>query len=180
MKRVYLILVVLSLIIAWRVTSIPRESVPVAVEDTSVPPTTLFSTEQNGKASPRKGLAEGKSESNADFKSFLNETLLVLPTEASAKEKKVDPHHGDPGIGEASTALGKIVDEMKENPALIPDGLEFYRSCALKNSVIPAIRALCLRNLADWNEKSPRKLPFSWNDFPSQIQFIAKQLPVTR
>jgi hypothetical protein len=177
MKRAYLLLGVLSLIIAWRVVSVPKESSPVTLEETKAP-TDPFLALDNATAENPTELPKESTEKK--FKVLLNETLLALPTEASTKAKQVDPHHGDPGIGDASQPLGKIVREMRSHPELIPEGLVFYRSCALKKSVIPAIRALCLRNLFDWNEKSPNKIELSWDDYPSQIQFIAKQLPVTK
>jgi hypothetical protein len=184
MKRTYLLLGILSLVVAWRVISVPRESTPVMLEEPKLPSdmTALSETKStpSAKVEPTNAhtQANGEMPNPTEFKILLNETLLQLPTEAAVRAKGVDAHHGDPGLGVVSQPLGKIITAMKANPSLIPDGVAFYRTCALKDGLVPAVRALCLRNLFDWNERSPKKIAFSWDDYPSQIQFIAKQLPV--
>jgi hypothetical protein len=91
-----------------------------------------------------------------------------------------DLHFAPPGLMQAAEGLGKIVQEIKSNPGLIPSGIEFFRSCAEKREVYDSVRAVCYRNLQYWASQANPPVKVDPESFPEEIRGIAAGLPAYR
>lgn len=129
----------------------------------------------------RRRVEEPKKEIKAlaptsEFAQLTNTSFIRLPRmEKIRKSGKRDFHHAPPELLEISDDLGKIHDAMEREAKLIPAGREFFKKCALDNTVMSAARAVCLRDLKYWTGNAPLDM----SEFPEHIKKIAGSLPET-
>lgn len=67
-----------------------------------------------------------------------------------------------------------MIEELRKKPQLIAEGVSFFRECAEKDSVMPAVRAVCLRNFRVWALRG--NLSSNIN-VPEYVSNIANSLP---
>ena len=120
-----------------------------------------------------------ESEEIVSFRRETTSTLNKLPTnQVISKNPDNDFHTAPPELMEASAPLGRILDAMKRNPALVTVGMEFYKTCASNTDLLIQIRAVCLRSFRDWSEKTNSEITL--NGLPYEIEQLASYLPKTR
>ena len=109
------------------------------------------------------------------FEAKLNETAAKM-----ARPSDVRPasalHDTPPETTQDSENFGEIMDEVKNDPALVPTVMSFYEKCAQNSEVLASSRAVCLAHLMYWMKK--RNVPLDRTRYPREIISIAEKLPV--
>jgi len=123
---------------------------------------------------PTPSAAAKSASASPSFLPLLNELPRRALIENTSEEEL---HHGPPGLSQSSLALGKVVGEMKKDPAKIPAGVEFYRSCASDEDVLTAVRAVCLKRLGEWAPRAQPPIEVDFSQFDSGLRKLADQLP---
>lgn len=97
------------------------------------------------------GTAPGEAAmSPEDFSQKLVTTLAKLPTRSQLRAlSPQEVHHTPKILLEAGLELGDVTDAIEKNPALAPQGVEFFGTCAKRDDLATAIRATCLANMRD-------------------------------
>ncbi len=117
----------------------------------------------------------------SEFQRLTSETLERLPrVEEMRKNAQGDAHFSPPDLLAASPSLGRIATSLRENPELIPQGIEFYRDCARREGTLTAVRVLCLRNLRFWAKEQkddPEITDVDARDYPEDLWKLADSLP---
>lgn len=76
---------------------------------------------------------------------------------------------------EASERLGRLRAELRDNPALLDEGLKFYRECANEEEVLTSIRAYCLRAVRDLSRRVGHEV--ASRDFARSVWHLSERLP---
>lgn len=114
----------------------------------------------------------------SEFQKLTAETLDRLPrVEDMRKHANGDAHFSPPELMAASPSLGRIATALRENPELIPQGIDFYRDCARRDGTLTAVRVLCLRNLRFWAKENPEVTEVDPRDYPEDLWKLADSLP---
>lgn len=123
---------------------------------------------------------EKKSASTADeFRTRTEKILNDLPTnnDIQANKGNEDYHETPKSIVASGRAMGEVMDKMRASKENIPVGLEFYSKCAGDSSIVLQVKALCLRNLRDWEAKlgQSKKVRFA-----KDVEKLAAKIPKTK
>lgn len=173
-------LILVAVLSIWRaaannVMNVAAE--PVVIVDTS--------TQDPAKPLPQPTVAAPKAQvpkpaqvptEYPEFRSFLDKsyTQLVLSRDMKVGTRA---NHDTPAETYAdSENFGRIMDEVKANPALASEAMDFYERCALNADVIAPTRAVCLSHLMYWSTK--KSVPFNRERFPAELIATAERLPV--
>lgn len=126
---------------------------------------------------PAKGLRPELSVE--DFRANNARLLRDLPTTEEIRKNphKEDYHETPKAIVAAGKSLGAVLERMKSNPQYVEAGIDFYRSCADNRDIVLQIKALCLRNFRDWNEKIGRR---EGKRFATDVEKLARRIPKTQ
>ena len=110
------------------------------------------------------------------FRERATSVLKDFPKQEILSEKNRDLHGPPRELGDAAAEIGTIEDLLDKNPELAREGLRFYRKCALKESLLTSLRALCLHNLKTRAKKSGFENRIRWSEFPQNLHRIADKL----
>lgn len=116
------------------------------------------------------------SKEELEFRERANTVLDAFPSKEILSKKDRDFHGPPEELGEAAAELGAIEDLLDKSPTLTNEGLRFYRKCALKESLLTPVRALCLHNLKIRAKSSGIDKKIRWNEFPENLHRIADRL----
>jgi len=110
--------------------------------------------------------------------------------ETDAFEKIERAEHADPALNDpegpprtlfpVTAVLGRIAVALRENPALVPEGIAFYRRCATQDSDLFSVRAVCLRDLKYWENRSGAADDSDSLNVPPDVSRIVGLLPAAR
>lgn len=118
--------------------------------------------------------------SEEPFAEFSRETLQKLPTVDQVRSRTSDFHRPPLELSEGAHLIAQVENRLRAEPRLAREGMEFYRKCALEESVLTALRAVCLRSLKDWAKKAKLKELVRKDEYSERLHFIADQLPSLR
>lgn len=110
------------------------------------------------------------------FRQHANQVLKSFPDKAILKEQHRDLHAPPPELREVGAELGAIEELLDKDPSLTKEGLRFYRKCALKESLLTSVRALCLHNLKTRAKATGLYPRIRWGEFPDNLHRIADKL----
>jgi hypothetical protein len=117
-----------------------------------------------------------EQEKAKSFGAKLEKSFESLPTKDDLKKLTAEEAHETPEIiQQAATDLGEIAEMIDADPALVSQGADFYKKCALKNSAPSSIRAMCFADLKGLGKKYGIALPDD-RDFPEDIRALADKL----
>lgn len=116
----------------------------------------------------------------SEFRRLTQDTLAVLPLTEDVRSTGGDFHFSPPQLLKTSPALGKIADAMKAHPELVPQGIEFYDTCARNSEVLIAVRVVCLHRLKHWVKKQPDVTQLRHEDYPEELWHLTESLPPIR
>lgn len=116
------------------------------------------------------------SKEELEFRERANSVLDTFPSKEILLQKDRDFHGPPEELGDAAAELGAIEDLLDKSPSLTKEGLRFYRRCALKESLLTPVRALCLHNLKTRAKSSGFDKKIRWNEFPQNLHRIADRL----
>lgn len=112
---------------------------------------------------------------DSKFEAKLSETAAKMARPSDVRPSSA-LHDAPPETTQDSENFGDIMDEVKNNPALVPTVMSFYEKCAQNSEVLASSRAVCLAHLMYWMKK--RNVPFDRSRYPREIVSIAEKLPV--
>ncbi len=114
------------------------------------------------------------------FSRTLSETWNTLPR-ADVMRGKTDAevHQAPPEVYEASGKIGAISASVHENPALVPQAMDFFDRCARDRAFLQSTRVLCFRNLKFWSNRTGLQIPRE-EEFGKEITQIAASMPPAR
>lgn len=114
------------------------------------------------------------------FSRQLSETWSTMPRVESVKHlNESQIHHAPPEVYEAGGKIGAISAKVHENPALVPQAMDFFDRCARDKSFLQSSRVLCYRNLKFWSNATGLKIPRE-EEFARELPQLAAQLPPVR
>jgi hypothetical protein len=117
----------------------------------------------------------------SEFRRLTQETLAALPlTQEVEAQAGHDFHFSPPELLKTSPALGKIADTMKGHPELVPQGIEFYDTCARNSEVLIGVRVVCLHRLKHWVKQQPDVAQLRHEDYPEELWHLTESLPPVR
>ncbi|MBY0371041.1 hypothetical protein K2X33_10160 [bacterium] len=112
------------------------------------------------------------------FRRLANDTFSRLPTvEQFAANPRRETHFTPTEVLEDAPLMAKLALALKENPALIPDGIAFYDKCARQETLMIATRAVCLRDLRFWTSQNTQAATLREGEFDPHLWAIVKHLP---
>ncbi len=147
MKRLAVLLVVAGLAL-WLLRS-PQEQDATAPEKLAVPASP--STADVVKASPPPSQvatssppATSKTSSQEKFDQLVHRAKASIPTVRELRSLTEEEVHTTPkALIKAGAVIGDLAQAMKDDASLIPQGIEFYKSCAFEGDYPTPVRALC-------------------------------------
>jgi hypothetical protein len=146
---------------------------PLFIEDTGATPNVLETREITPEE--RVKLPEISRE-ELSFRERSNAVLKGFPTTDILKDKSRDLHLPPKELGDVGAEVGAIEELLDQNRKLLKEGLRFYRKCALQESLLTSVRALCLHNLKNRAKESGLYKRIRWNEFPENLHRIADRL----
>lgn len=164
-------------------SSVPRpkkKTNPLAMSNAAVAP---VHAAQPVVQSPPQAAPSPVAKASDDAMAFsrqLTETWNTMPRVESLKhydERQV--HHAPAEVYEAGGKIGAISAKVHENPALVPQAMDFFDRCARDRSFLQSSRVLCFRNLKFWSNATGLKIPRE-EEFARDIPQLAAQLPPVR
>ncbi|MBI4405905.1 MAG: hypothetical protein HY537_17230 [Deltaproteobacteria bacterium] len=100
-----------------------------------------------------------------------------LPTiDEVEKNKDLHPHLPPKALSKAADWLGEVRGKINAHKGSLTSAAQFYDSCARKDRVLIAVRALCLRNLMDISLSS-KSVHINSRLYPKDVADIASHLP---
>jgi hypothetical protein len=161
--------------------TISPETAPGQTEVLPLPP---LKRAENRVAAPLSALPEGPnseagpSGTYSEFVRLTQDTLEALPRlDALQGKTSAEVHHSPAAVLKASAPLARVDESIRSNPALTPQGIQFYYECAMAPEILTAVRALCLRNFKYYAEKEPGVATVRKNEFPSALWDLTLSLP---
>jgi hypothetical protein len=112
---------------------------------------------------------------SSKFEAKLSETTAKMARPSDIRPEAA-LHDAPPETTQDSENFGDIMDDVKNNPALVPTVMNFYEKCAQNSEVLASSRAVCLAHLMYWMKK--RNVPLDRTRYPREIISIAEKLPV--
>ena len=109
------------------------------------------------------------------FVELLKDTERRLPKLSDIKQLPPGALHRTPPIViEAGRDLGVIKEVLKVHESFEREASQFYKNCALNNSGVTPVRALCLTNLIVIKKKNNEDL--NLKDYPIQLIELSKMI----
>lgn len=93
-------------------------------------------------------------ESNASFAEIAQKALDSLPRVEDFRASGADYHQTPKVLLDSSEALTQVSLALREHPEYAAQGIEFYRACSRNESLMTAVRAVCLQRLTYWTKGS--------------------------
>lgn len=110
------------------------------------------------------------------FNDIVAEILSKIPTQVEIQKLTDQEVHLTPeGIRLAGRELGRLAQIMDENPLLVTQGVEVFKSCALNETYPDVVRAICLADVVSYFTR----LGKDWSEFedahliPAGVQRLA-------
>jgi hypothetical protein len=188
--RYFLLFVALVALTAALFSSARRGQIPEdatiekSIEQAEVLPLPPLKRSEYRAAMPSSALPEGHnthagpSGTYSEFVRLTQDTLAALPRrEALRGKSSAEVHHAPSALLKASAPLARVDESIRTNPALTPQGIQFYYECAMTPEILTAVRALCLRNFKHYAEKEPGVASVRKNEFPSDLWDLTLSLP---
>ncbi len=165
------ITIALVIYFAWPKTEVTSNE---PVESTFVQPKTEAQTPPN----PQKPTeTTPDSEVRRAFRQFTNDLYSSLPTNEQVAAEEEGNHELAPkAIFPIADKMGEIRQQLRQNPEIAPDVLEFYDSCARKEGALDSTRATCLRNYIDLRAHLQQPIDIDGTSYSDDIKRIAKEL----
>jgi hypothetical protein len=181
-NKYILALVVLVTVVcarSWMVSTGQASPTAVVTEELPVPP---LKKDSIGQHSPISVIETTRPDGMfTEFRRLTQDTLAILPlTEDVLANKTHDFHFSPPELLKTSPALGKIADALKEHSELVPQGIEFYDTCARNGEVLVAVRVVCLHRLKHWVGKQPDVTQLRHDDYPEELWRLSESMPPVR
>jgi hypothetical protein len=156
----------------------PSSATDVSVAPAVSPPTSTATTVTSLSTSVSTSTAPASPPLTPE--QFRERAQLVLDGLPKIAELRALPasetQHGTPRpVLEAGAAIGEIADAIDRNPALAPEGLEFYGKCAHGADLSLSARALCLANQRELARKQGEE-PASEEGIPAAVTGLADKL----
>lgn len=166
----YVILTALGL-----VNSIPKGSPQTDSAAAISTATATVSATNTATATATEAVSTVGSLSPAEFSQRLEAANAKLPTFEQIQKLSAEQVHRTPKIVvDAGLELGDIAEAIEKNPALTPQGLEFYDQCAKRSGVAEAVRATCLASLRDLAHSTGQRV--NEKGIPANIRNLATKL----
>lgn len=183
MKQLPVVLVgiVLALCLVWFISQFDKK------KDTPESEVAVMPNAETTKPSPRDSIPRRKAKKvhpPSDVLSFrqkLEEKLRELPTKDEVRSAIEDGnvHRHPRPLLKSAAIFGEIAKAIYADKSKIPEALNFYHRCALKEELANSIRALCLRNLQDWSQRTPQPTRIDLTPYPTEVRRISKKIPQT-
>lgn len=115
-------------------------------------------------------------ESREAFRARTRETLARLPRKATlVAHSGASVHHFPAPLESAGKAMGEIAKRLKNDPALLPEALAFYRDCAQDAALPDSVRALCFSDHQRHGGESSAT-PIDPGQVPEKIRRLATKI----
>jgi hypothetical protein len=97
--------------------------------------------------------------SAAAFAQLEKQVLAAMPSASELKKLSEEEVHLTPEpIRRGGRELARISQALEHDSTLIPRGIEFFEACALRDTYVDVMRALCLAHARDYLRKQGRDL----------------------
>jgi hypothetical protein len=153
MKKALALFVALLFFAAWWLMRSPSRSLDIPTQVEEQPAAVAVSTATNSISPVATAGTVGttQTEMNSEVFQHLADTILNgLPTTEDLQALPTEETHRTPKpLIAAGEEVGEIVEAIQKNPALAPQGIDFYQKCARKAELATSARALCLANMRE-------------------------------
>ena len=137
------------------------------------PASPLAETEIHVAAAAPIMAPQGVIDRREKFAKKTRETLDSLPTVAKLRGLTEEEAHVNPAaLNAAGDDLGQIAAEVQADPSLVPQAVEFYKSCAKRDDLPTSVRALCY---SDHNALAKQD-PLPEDEIPAAVRKLAQKL----
>ncbi len=91
---------------------------------------------------------------DTNFAELAQKAFDSLPRIETLRTSGESVHHAPKILLDSSEALTQVSMALRDHPEFADQGIEFYRACAHNDSLMTAVRAVCLQRLAFWTKGS--------------------------
>jgi len=142
---------------------------PIARQEMKIP--------EIGELSPAaETAAKSKRTSIIEFQRVAEEALQILPKKRDVGDMRQEEVHQTPSIFvQKIQPLIKINRIVRENPELKGAAFTFYKTCAVREDFMTAVRARCLNHLRKLATESGQSLDLS--PFPEAVRKLSEFIP---
>ncbi len=159
----------------------PEKGTPqvIATLPSALPSATSPSSKSTqANTAPGAAPSSQNTPSTPSFSQLTEKVQAELPRTEELRRLSAEDAHGMPlQLREAGRRLGEVSQALHANPALVDEGLKFYRQCAQRSEIPDSLRALCFANLRNLSQASGKPEFFQAGDYPEGVRKLGDHIP---